>query len=99
MAMVESTAKALVGRRIADIPADAGSFICVALVKPRSPLARDWNLPKPAFCLYEYTRWAVHKHEIRWGDGSGQRIDPEDYDSLVLVHEFDEEALAVLFDG
>lgn len=34
------------------------SFMCLALVKPRSELARSWKLEKPGYCIYEYTTWA-----------------------------------------
>lgn len=88
------------GRGIVDIAPDASSFECVALVKPGSKIDRAWKLAKPAFCIYEYTAWAAEhqKHEIRWGDGSWQRLAPEDFDSLVLLREFGEEALQALFD-
>lgn len=66
------------------------SFMCLALVKPRSELARSWRLAKPGYCIYEYTSWAVKKHEIRWGDGSGQDLDERDLDDLILIRQFDE---------
>jgi len=31
------------------------SFMCLALDKSRSKLARSWELAKPGYCIYEYT--------------------------------------------
>lgn len=94
--MSETLPSGFKGRRIADIPAGNDSFMCVALVKSNSSLAREWNLGKPAFCIYEYTSWSSNKHEIRWGDGSGQDLDPEDFDSIILMREFGEPELDFL---
>lgn len=91
--------RALRGRSISEIPEGTSSFMCVALVKPDSKLAREWKLDKPAWCIYEYESWAVEKHEIRWGDGSWQRLGPDDVDSIVLLREFGEAELDVLFAG
>lgn len=66
------------------------SFMCLALIRPRSELARSWRLAKPGYCIYEYTSWAVKKHEIRWGDGSWQELDDDELDQLILLRQFDE---------
>lgn len=87
------------GRSISEIPSDASSFMCAALVKPRSRVATANNLDRPAFCIYEYRSWAVEKHEIRWGDGRGQDLADEDLDSLILLREFGDAELDVLFNG
>jgi hypothetical protein len=97
--MADTIASPFKGRCIRDIPASADSFTCVALVKPGSRIAQDWNLQKPAFCIYEFTAWAVDKHSIRWGDGSGQSIAAEDFDSLILLRELGEPALDALFNA
>lgn len=65
------------------------SFTCLALVKPASGITREWKLAKPGYCIYEYTAWAVNKHEIRWGDGSWQELDEKDLNDLILLHQFD----------
>ena len=87
------------GRSISEIPEGTSSFMCAALVKPGSKLAEEWKLEKPAWCIYEYQSWAVEKHEIRWGDGSWQQLGPEDLDSIILLREFGDAELNVLFAG
>lgn len=65
------------------------SFSCLALVKRGSLIATEWKLEKLTYCIYEY-ELAFDTHEIRWGDGSWQNLDEEDYLDIVLLREFDE---------
>ena len=99
--MPATTTAHFAGRRIADIPPGAASFTCLALVKPGSAIAEQWHLEKPSYCIYEYTCWGVDedKHELRWGDGSWQKLGPEDFDNLILLREFGEAQMSVLFDN
>lgn len=97
--MIDPTTALFEGRSIKDIPAETRDFMCVALVRPGSRIAQEWRLDKPAFCIYEYTAWAAQKHEIRWGDGSGQELSPEDVDGLILLREFGEPELDALFNN
>lgn len=72
------------------------SVTCLALVKPRSNLARTWHLEKPGYCIYEYDR-AFGTREIRWGDGSGQAIGAAGHEDLILLPQFGEDRLNELF--
>lgn len=45
--------------------------VCIALVKPGSKLAREWQLAKPCYAIYEYDT-AFDRRELRWSDGSWQ---------------------------
>ena len=74
-----------------------GSFTCLALVKPHSSLSSEWELDKPAYCILEYSA-AFGKVDIRWGDGSGQKLNNEnELDGLILLHQFDEDEINKLF--
>jgi hypothetical protein len=72
--------------------------MCLALVKPSSSLARSWNLGKPSYCIYEYAKW-TGEHEIRWGDGSWQRLNPEQLADLVLLPQFGEKEIDEIFNN
>ncbi|EPT2758854.1 hypothetical protein [Vibrio cholerae] len=74
------------------------SFTCLALVKPISKLAKQWGLTKPSYCIFDYSK-ATGTVEIRWGDGSGQQIETaNELDDLILLQQFDDNQIAVLFD-
>ncbi|MES9831726.1 MAG: hypothetical protein ABW139_05725 [Candidatus Thiodiazotropha sp. DIVDIV] len=66
----------------------ADPITCLALVKPRSVLAREWNLERPSYCIYEFDPSYEDGHQIRWGDGSWQNLSEDHFDSLVLLPEF-----------
>lgn len=72
------------------------SVTCLALVKPRSGLAREWQLGKPSYCIYEYAK-AFGTYEIRWGDGSWQELTIEQHADIVLMPEYGEDFLESLF--
>lgn len=77
---------------------DEESFLCLALVKPRSKIASAWNLTKPSYCIFEYCG-ASGTVEIRWGDGSSQQINEvAELEELILLREFDEAVIFELFD-
>lgn len=77
---------------------DEGPFMCLALVKPRSKLASEWQLSKPAYCILEHSP-AFGNVEIRWGDGSSQELkDATQLDDLILLRQFDEQAISEIFD-
>ncbi len=74
------------------------AFTCLALVKPRSAIDREWNLEKPGYCIFEFDP-SFAEVVIRWGDGSWQNIvDEEQLNDLVLLHEFGEDKISELFD-
>ena len=60
------------------------SVVCLALVKPRSRLEREWRLEKPGYGIYEYDR-AFNRRELRWGDGSWQELTEADHEDLILL--------------
>lgn len=70
---------------------------CIALVKPGSALARQWNLAKPTFGIYEYSK-AFDKHELRFGDGSWQRLIPAQFPDVILLMDDGTELVERLFD-
>lgn len=75
-----------------------GPFTCLALIKPHSELARAWKLDKPGYCIFEYSP-AVGNVQIRWGDGSWQELNTnKELEDLVLLRQFDEQAVSDLFD-
>ncbi|EOX4130001.1 hypothetical protein ACPF4J_003143 [Vibrio cholerae] len=74
------------------------SFTCLALVKPKSKLAKQWKLTKPSYCIFEHSR-ATGTVEIRWGDGTCQQIETaKELDDLILLQQFDDNKIADLFD-
>jgi len=75
-----------------------GAFTCLALVKPKSAIAKEWGLEKPSYCIFEFAP-AFAEVMIRWGDGSWQKlIDSESLDDLILLHQYGEEEISQLFD-
>lgn len=83
---------------VLDVPLPTESGMCLALVKPGSNLARQWDLPKPGYCIYEYDR-AFGTREIRWGDGSWQELSVDDHADLILLPQFGEAEIDVLFNN
>ncbi|MCW2406937.1 hypothetical protein M2336_003621 [Sphingobium sp. B1D7B] len=75
----------------------ADDLICIALVKPGSPLARSWKLMKPPYGIYEYSK-AFDRHELRWGDGAWQILEPEHVGQLILLEDAGEALVERLFD-
>lgn len=74
------------------------AFMCLALVKPASALAREWRLTKPSYCIFDFDP-AFGYVEIRWGDGSSQRLTrASDLDALILLRQFGEKEIEQLFD-
>lgn len=74
-----------------------GAFTCLALIKPGSDLATEWQLSKPSYCIFEYSP-AVAEVQIRWGDGSWENLtDAKQLDDLILLHDFGEENIDKLF--
>ena len=72
------------------------SITCLALVRPGSRLAREWQLEKPTYGIYEYSA-AFDERVIRFGDGSWQKLSPVDHTDLVLIEAFGEDELDKLF--
>lgn len=70
---------------------------CIALVKPGSPLARQWGFEKPTFGIYEYSK-AFDKHELRFGDGSWQKLIPAQFPDVILLAEDGSDLVGRLFD-
>lgn len=70
---------------------------CIALVKPGSALARHWNLEKPTFGIYEYSK-AFDSHQLRFGDGSWQRLIPAQFPDVILLAEDGTQLVERLFD-
>lgn len=77
------------------IPTDSDT--CLALVKPRSGLARECRLGKPSFGIYEYDE-AFGTYVIRWGDGSWHELTIEQHADLVLMPEYGKDFLEALID-
>lgn len=76
-----------------------GPLMCLALVKPNSNLASEWGLQKPGYCIFEFCP-AFGLVEIRWGDGSGQRLEEaKQLDDLILLQQFSEKQVLELFDS
>jgi hypothetical protein len=72
------------------------SITCLALVRPGSSLAQAWDLAKPGYCIYEYSR-PFGTYEIRWGDGSWQSLTEADHDDLVLLTQYGKREIGYLF--
>lgn len=70
---------------------------CIALVKPGSTLARNWNFTKPTFGIYEYSK-AFDTHDLRFGDGSSQRLTPAQFRDVILLKDDGAELVGRLFD-
>ena len=70
---------------------------CIGLVKPGSALARHWKLEKPTFGIYEYSK-AFDTHELRFGDGSWQRLIPAQCPDVILLMDDGTELVERLFD-
>ncbi len=70
---------------------------CIALVKPGSALARHWNFAKPTFGIYEYSK-AFDTHDLRFGDGSWQRLIPAQLPDVLLLIDDGRELVDQLFD-
>ena len=66
-------------------------------VKPGSALARHWNFIKPTFGIYEY-RKAFDTHDLRFGDGSSQRLNPAQFRDAILLKDDGAELVGRLFD-
>jgi hypothetical protein len=72
------------------------SFSCVALIKARSKLSKEWKLAKPGYCIYEYDK-GFNSHEIRWGDGSSHDLTAEYFDDVVLLPQLNESTFDEIF--
>ena len=70
---------------------------CIALVQPGSALARHWNFIKPTFGIYEY-RKAFDTLDLRFGDGSSQRLTPAQFRDVILLKDDGAELVGRLFD-
>ena len=70
---------------------------CIALVKPGSALARQWNFAKPTFGIYEYNK-AVGKHSLRFGDGSWQDLVVAMFPDVILLQDDGADLVERLFD-
>lgn len=73
------------------------SLLCLALVRPGSPLAVALAAEKPVWGVYEFDQ-DTGTREIRWGDGSGRALFAEDMDSLELLPAHGAEKIQSLFD-
>lgn len=74
------------------------AFMCLALVKPRSELARDWGFDKPTYGILDFDP-AFAEVSLRWGDGSSQTLTEDaQLNDLILLPQFDEAQISVLFD-
>ncbi|GGN55897.1 hypothetical protein B2G71_19345 [Novosphingobium sp. PC22D] len=69
----------------------------VALIRPGSALARSWKLAKPTYGIYQYDK-AFDRHELRFGDGAWQNLEPEHIPDLVLLEAYGTELVERLFD-
>lgn len=77
---------------------DYGAFTCLALIKPRSPLARSLKLEKPAYGILEYSP-AFAEVQLRWGDGSAVNlVAAAELNDVILLREYGEQAVSELFD-
>ena len=75
------------------------AFTCLALIKPISVIAHEWNLEKPSYCIFEYSP-AFSEVIIRWGDGSSQTLtDADQLNDLILLEQFDDAAISDIFDA
>lgn len=73
-------------------------FECLALVKPRSELARELSVGKPCYCIFEYSP-AFGEAQMRWGDGSFQNLETaEQLNDLIFLHDFGSNEISELFD-
>lgn len=68
----------------------------VALIRPGSALARSWKLAKPTYGIYEYAK-AFDRHQLRFGDGSWQDLEPEHIPDLVLLDTYSTALVERLF--
>lgn len=72
------------------------SMMCIALIKPSSKLAYEWSLQKPSYAIYEYSK-AYGTHEIRFGDGTWQKLNRKQMNDLVLLPQLDVNFIDKLF--
>jgi len=75
-----------------------GAFMCLALVKPNSELAREWQFAKPVYGILDFDP-AFADVTLRWGDGSWHMLTKANQlDDLILLPQFDEAQISELFD-
>lgn len=70
-------------------------LFCVALIKPRSELAKRWQANLPAYCIYDHDLCGGFG-EIRFGDGSWQAMTAATIGDLILLPEIDEDQMRQL---
>ncbi len=70
--------------------------MCIALIKPGSATAREWNFGKPVYGIYEGDP-AFGSEEIRFGDGSWQRINDDNRDDFIILPHVGEDVVDQLF--
>lgn len=73
------------------------SIECIALIKPGSALQRHWSFLKPTYAIYRYEK-SFDTHELRFGDGSWQRLIPAQFADILLLEDEGEELVEILFD-
>ena len=69
-------------------------LFCVALIKPVSHLASQWESLLPAYCIYEFDpAFHVDHGQIRFGDGQGQFINRHEIQDLILLPDLDKDQM------